>query len=61
MNDRHELPNTGIRNTGCPITIRDQVSFMDYDLGYFDPETSVLEPLGNPFGPKSLLGSRYVV
>jgi hypothetical protein len=28
------------------------VSFMDYDLGYFDLETRVLEPLGNPFGPK---------
>jgi hypothetical protein len=30
------------------------VSFMDYDLGYFDPETRVFEPLGNPFGPKVL-------
>ena len=30
------------------------VSFMDYDLGYFDLETRVLEPLGNPFGPKVL-------
>ena len=28
------------------------VSFMDYDLGYFDLETRVLEPLENPFGPK---------
>jgi putative transposase len=28
------------------------VSFMDYDLGYFDLETRVLEPLQNPFGPK---------
>ncbi len=26
------------------------VSFMDYDLGYFDPETRVLEPADNPFG-----------
>jgi hypothetical protein len=25
------------------------VSFMDYDLGYFDLETRVLEPLENPF------------
>jgi hypothetical protein len=24
---------------------------MDYDLGYFDLETRVLEPLDNPFGP----------
>ena len=28
------------------------VIFMDYDLGYFDLETRVLEPLENPFGPK---------
>jgi len=27
---------------------------MDYDLGYFDLETGVLEPLENPFGPKLL-------
>jgi hypothetical protein len=25
---------------------------MDYDLGYFDLETRVLEPLENPFGRK---------
>jgi putative transposase len=25
---------------------------MDYDLGYFDLQTRVLEPLENPFGPK---------
>jgi hypothetical protein len=30
------------------------VSFMDYDLGYFDLEPRVLEPLENPFGPKVL-------
>jgi hypothetical protein len=30
------------------------VSFMEYDLGYFDLETRVLEPLENPFGPKAL-------
>jgi putative transposase len=29
-------------------------SFMDYDLGYFDLETRMLEPLENPFGPKVL-------
>jgi putative transposase len=27
---------------------------MQYDLGYFDLETRVLEPLENPFGPKVL-------
>ena len=30
------------------------VSFMDYDLGYFDLETRVPEPLENPFGTKVL-------
>ena len=30
------------------------VSFMHYDLGYFDDETCRLEPLQNPFGPKVL-------
>jgi hypothetical protein len=30
------------------------VTFMDYDLGYFDHETCRLEPLANPFGPKVL-------
>src|SRR5690349_20889161 len=30
------------------------VSFMNYDLEYFDLETRVLEPLENPFGPKVL-------
>ena len=30
------------------------VSFMDYDLGYFDLETRVLEPLENPFRSKSV-------
>ena len=30
------------------------VSFMNYDLGYLDLETRVLEPLENPFGPKVL-------
>jgi hypothetical protein len=27
------------------------VSFMDYDLGYFDLETRMLEPMDHPFGP----------
>jgi putative transposase len=30
------------------------VSFMDYDLGYFDEDSSNFEPLENPFGPKFL-------
>jgi hypothetical protein len=30
------------------------VSSMDYDLGYFDLDTRVLEPLDNPLGPRLL-------
>ena len=28
------------------------VSFMHYDLGYFDLEQKTLQPLDNPFGPR---------
>jgi len=30
------------------------VTFMHYDLGYFDDETCRLEPIGDPFGPRLL-------
>jgi putative transposase len=30
------------------------VTFMHYDLGYFDSDTCRLEPIDNPFGPKVL-------
>jgi hypothetical protein len=30
------------------------VSFMHYDLGYFDLETRCSNPLDNPFGQKAL-------
>ena len=30
------------------------VTFMHYDLGYFDDETCRLEPIANPFAPKVL-------
>jgi hypothetical protein len=30
------------------------MSFMDYDVGYFDLETQTLEPLENPFGSKAI-------
>jgi putative transposase len=30
------------------------VSFMHYDLGYFDDEACRLEPIANPFGAKVL-------
>ncbi len=41
----------GIKQTDDKIWL---VSFMDYDLGYFDNETCRMEPLQNPFGPKVL-------
>ena len=28
------------------------VSFMHYDLGYFDMEQKTLQPFDNPFGPR---------
>jgi len=31
------------------------VSFMDYDLGYFDEENKKVEPVENPFGPRLVL------
>jgi len=39
----------GIRETEGGIWL---VSFMDYDLGYFDEESIKFEPLENPFGPR---------
>jgi len=33
------------------------VGIMDFDFGYFDLETSVLEPLENPFGPTKEAGA----
>ena len=41
----------GIKQTDDHIWL---VSFLDYDLGYFDDETCRLEPLKNPFGAKVL-------
>jgi putative transposase len=41
----------GVRQTDDHIWL---VTFMDYDLGYFDDETCRLEPIDNPFGPKLL-------
>ena len=43
--------NVGIKQVTDRIWL---VTFMDYDLGYFDDETCRLEPLENPFGPKVL-------
>ena len=44
-------PPVGIKGVHADIWL---VSFMDYDLGYFDLDTRVLEPLANPLGPKVL-------
>ena len=41
----------GIKQTDDHIWL---VTFLDYDLGYFDDETCRLEPLKNPFGAKVL-------
>ena len=41
----------GIRQVDDKIWL---VSFMDYDLGYFDEESNRVEPGDNPFGPKVL-------
>jgi len=43
--------SVGIKQVSDEIWL---VSFMDYDLGYFDHQTCRLEPLDNPFGPKVL-------
>jgi transposase InsO family protein len=43
--------NVGIREVDDKIWL---VSFMHYDLGYFDEEACIFEPLENPFGPKVL-------
>ena len=40
----------GIKQTDDRIWL---VSFMDYDLGYFDLEQKTLQPLDNPFGTRS--------
>lgn len=41
----------GITQVGGRVWL---VTFMHYDLGYFDDETCRLEPIQNPFGPKVL-------
>jgi putative transposase len=44
--------NVGITQVSERIWL---VTFMHYDLGYFDDETCRLEPIDNPFGPKCYL------
>ena len=43
--------NVGVKQVGDKIWL---VSFMDYDLGFFDLETTRLEPIANPFEAKVL-------
>jgi putative transposase len=43
--------NVGVTQVGERIWL---VTFMRYDLGYFDDETCRLEPIENPFQPKVL-------
>jgi putative transposase len=43
--------NVGVTQVGERIWL---VTFMQYDLGYFDDETCRLEPIANPFGPNVL-------
>jgi len=41
----------GVKEEGDGIW---QVSFMNYEIGYFDLDTCRVEPVDNPFGPKVL-------
>lgn len=41
----------GIRQVELNIWL---LTFIDYDLGYFDTESNIFEPLPNPFGAKVL-------
>jgi putative transposase len=43
--------NVGVTQVGEHVWL---VSFMQYDLGYFDDETVRVEPIDNPFGAKVL-------
>lgn len=43
--------NVGIKQVSDKIWL---VTFMNYDLGFFDHETCRLEPVNNPFEPTLL-------
>jgi putative transposase len=43
--------NVGVTQVGDHVWL---VTFMDYDLGYFDDEAGRVEPIANPFGSKVL-------
>jgi putative transposase len=49
--------NASIRRGGESKQVDDRiwlVTFMHYDLGYFDDQTCRLEPIKNPFEPTAL-------
>jgi hypothetical protein len=48
---RRFLLNVGVKEVTDQVWL---VSFMDYDLGFFDHETCRLETAGNPFAAKVL-------
>ena len=43
--------NVGVKQVDDKVWL---VSFIQYDLGYFDSDTSRLEPIENPFAAKVL-------
>jgi hypothetical protein len=53
LNLSHALAgqNVGVTQVGDRIWL---VTFMQYDLGYFDDESCRVEPIANPFGAKVL-------
>ena len=53
INLRHVFAGQGVGVTQVGERIW-LVTFMQYDLGYFDDETCRLEPIENPFGAKLL-------
>ena len=44
--------SVGVREVADQVWL---VSFMDYDLGFFDKEEGCVEPAINSFGPESVL------
>jgi putative transposase len=55
LSDAFGGQNVGITQVGERVWL---VSFMQYDLGYFDDETIRIEPIDNPFRAKVLPHAR---
>ncbi len=58
-NSKNENSALGTNCKGCDqyVSVEDDVwlvSFMDYDMAYFDMESSRVQALENPFGAKVL-------